>query len=90
MKKFGDDQPCSVTVTLPDGAPAFLKDSDEEHFALNANIDLQIQCVPKDSTSGDFEQALTLEVNLDTTFDLGLAYSVLVKFDLLTLNLKYV
>lgn len=33
---------------------------------------------------------MTLEVNLDTTFDLGLAYSVLVKFDLLTLNLKYV
>ena len=44
--------------------------------------------MPQDSTDGEFMQAVTLEVDLNTELNFNVTYSILIKGELHTLDLK--
>ena len=76
---FGENQPCSITITPAGDPPAFTKNPDTELFGLNTLLDLDIKCLPENSTDGEFMQAVTLEIDLNTELTFNVTYSILIK-----------
>ena len=69
-KKFGYNQPCSITVSPSGDAPAFTKNFD--FYTLETNINMDFKCL--DNTTGLYLQAVTLQIALDMDVDFNIAY----------------
>mmetsp|Transcript_8091 Transcript_8091/g.9661 ORF Transcript_8091/g.9661 Transcript_8091/m.9661 type:complete len:86 (+) Transcript_8091:1007-1264(+) len=59
-KSFGGGQPCSITVTPGGDAAPMITKSLDGYFIVNWDIDLDIKCVPSNSTTGEFIEAVIL------------------------------
>lgn len=75
---------------MGDTPPAFTKDVANERMLLNTILDLDIKCLPSNSTDGEYLHAVTLELGIDTEFDFSITYSVLIKAEIYKLDLNLI
>ena len=85
-----------MTVTpAGDSAPQFTKnfvsvDYDPgNYWSLETPINADIKCRHENSTTGEFEQATTLQLDLTLHFNMNVTYSVLLQLEIFDLDLKY-
>jgi len=95
VNTFGANQPCTMQVWPSGGfAPNITKNFESvsysrgNNFAIDTPFSADIKCL--NTSTGDFEQATTLDLEFKAQFNFNVSYSVLLKFEVYEMTLKLV
>lgn len=94
VTQFGAGQPCEIIVS-PKALPVIKKQvenydkySPDNFWILDTSLALDIKC-QKESGTGEYEQATTLNLDVSANFNANITYGVTVGFELYKLDVKY-